>query len=463
MKWVVSLVIVLLLGACSTSQKYSNSRYQRQNNTDDAYFSPGDVKKNTTAKPEAVKAEDEEEQLEQYQSNSSYYDNTHDETANPNADQRGTNYQQYSQNNNSANIVAPPSNPNSLQGAPQYNITNNYYGGSYFGRRPYSPMFYPWMSNPGMSFSYNTWNNSWYIGPTYNQGWGYNNWNAGYNPYDPWGWNNNYWGYNHGWGYNNWNNPWNNNFVYDPWMNTWVYMPFSYNSWGYNPYNPYMGYNPYSPYSPWGYNHYDPFWSNGGNNGGTVSNTVNTRRRPTNSFMPATQTAGANGGSRIVGRTERIEQPATGTNPTPTNNTPQTGGTYARGDVTTTPPAPTNTGTRSQPDYRTYPTGSNSPSTPSTNTTPAPTNYNPSPGGGTYGNGNAGTTPSRNNNTPTNVQPAPQMPTQQRYTPQPTNNTPRDVFAPQNTGGNNGGSNRSGGNIGGGGGGSNGGGGGRRR
>lgn len=453
MKWVSCFVILILLSACSTSQKYSNSRYQRQNNTDDAYFSPDDVKKNTAAKRAEVKSDEEKTEAEQYRTNATYYDNTLDETANPNAAQRNTNYQQYSQNNTNTAIVPPPSNPNSLQGTPHYNITNNYYGGSFFGRRPFSPMFYPWMANPAMSFSYNTWNNSWYVGPTFNTGWGFNNW--GYNPYDPWGWNNNYWG---------WNNTWNNNFVYDPWMNTWVYMPFSYNSWGYNPYNPFMGYNPYSPYSPyWG----DPFWSIGNNNGGsTVSNTVNTRRRPTNSFMPATQTSGANGGSRIVGRTERIEQPPTSNSPAPTTTAPTTGGTYTRGDVNTTPTTPTTTGTRTQPDYRTYPTGNNTPSTPSTpstNTTPPPTNYNPAPAGGTYGNGNASTTPSRNNNAPTNVQPAPQAPTQQRYTP-PTNNNPRDVFAPQNTGGNNGGFNRNGGSTGGGGNnGGSGNGGGRRR
>lgn len=434
MKWIYTLAVLGALSACS-SQKYSNTKYQENNNTDDAYFSPSD------AKVSASKTRDAN--VEKYKSeNASYYENTQNETANPNAAQRNTNYSQYSAPTNSSNTTNNSNlnnNSNALQG--QMGNTVNIYNQPNWNT---GFMYSPWMT-PGIGLSYNSWGrNHWYVGPTtpFGMGWNYNPW-YGYN-YNPYAWNSWGYGYNNYCGYNNWG--WNN--------------------WGWN--NPYYGYNNgwYNPF----YNPYNNGWGNGWNNGwyngnNDPSNTRtvrNQRRRPDNTFMPAvrhsnTTTAPTNGGTRVVGSTERqaVDPTAGYTSPTPTTTTPSSSSNTT--PITNTTPTRNNSGYYN---YTPAPSGtagtsagssaptqgtSTTPSSPSNRNTGGTTNYNPNAGSaGTYNNGGSTyTPPTRNSNyqQPQNSNYTP-PPTQQRA--QPTNSGSGRSVAPGSgsSGGNSGGSRR---------------------
>jgi hypothetical protein len=350
MKWLyIAGAFVVLTSAC-TSQKYSNRKYQQKNNTDDAYFSPSDVKN--------TRASEEEEEVEKYESPyASHYEDTQDETANPNADNRSGDYHQYAPGNGNSN--APVNN---------YYNTNNYYSSPFynpgFGYR-YSP-FYP-RSYSSLTFS--MWNSNWYAGPgvsygmSMGYGWPYNScgYSSFYNPYDP---------------FCNYNSPW----LYDPWTNNWVYNPW--NNFGY--YDPF-----YNPYYGYGYNPYYGPYGSGNVNYGNPS----LRRTGGGSFMPAVRTSNPNGGSQIPGGTRMPVNAGNGNNNVPVNNNPSP----AR---TTGNPGNTNPGTTNpQPTQRNPTVPANTNPNPAPRYTP-PTNNNPqdifaprnnNPGGGTPGGGGGGT------------------------------------------------------------------------
>lgn len=421
MKRIYTLAVLVALSACS-SQKYSNTKYQENNNTDDAYFSPSD------AKVSAKKTRDAN--VEKYKSdNASYYENTQNETANPNAAQRNTNYSQYSAPTNGSNTTTNNSTLNNsiaLQGQTQRNTLNMYNQPNWGTGFTYSP-FSPWLA-PGIGFSYSSWGrNSWYVGPTnpYGLGWNYNPWYGW--TYSPYAWNT----WNNGWGCSPLYNPYSG---YSPWgYNNWAYDPWGWN----NPYN-YYGYNNgwFNPY----YNPYNNYWGNGWNYNNNPSNTRtvrNERRRPDNTFTPAVRTPNTsnpttNGGSRVVGSTERqASAPATGyTDPIQNNSTPASSSNTSPATTNTTPtrnpsgyynytPAPSGTAGTSAPTQGT----STTPSSPSNRNTGGTTNYNPNAGSaGTQTNGGSTyTPPTRNSNyqQPQNSTYTP-PPTQQRA--QPTNN-----------------------------------------
>lgn len=444
MKRIYFIAVVFALSAC-TSQKYSNSRYQQLNNTDDAYFSPNDIK--IKPKPVPNAKVDSESEVEKYQPQSTpYYTNTDDETANPNAANR---YQQQNQGNANANSpqvgnTQSYTNSNALQ-IQQPATINMYYQPNWGWGAPFSP-FYP--SPMGNSISFSSWNNSWYMGAGFNAGWGYNSWggwnanpwqNAGYNCWgapNPWGYHNNYYGYN------NWNvynaNPW----MYNPWANQWVYDPWGYNYWGYNQFN-----NPY-------YN------NNNYGGGGTTTTVRNAPRRGSNSFMPALRTTqpGGNtqGGTQIIGATERqipqdnpnTRNTPTSTNPGPTVIQPNTGN---GGSVTPSAPAYNpnvgrnpntnpNSGTVT-PSAPAYNPGTPSPSynpNPNVGTNvPNPPVYNPNAGNNNTGNGTVNPNTGTNRNVPNNT------PAYQPRNPQPA--APANPPVQRNGGGNNGGGNNGGG------------------
>lgn len=441
MKRIYFIAVVLALSACS-SQKYSNSHYQRLNNTDDAYFSPNDLKTKPKVKPQAEA--EKQSGVEKYQpQNTPYYTNTNDETANPNAANRSTNPTQYTSGvaGNQSTVNQSTGNPNSLQGTPQtiINVYNQPWGA------PFSPFYTMPYSN---TISFNSWNNSWYIGPTFNAGWGYNPWGT-WNT-NPWfsygygGWGNcNPWHYNHPYyGYNSWGvynpNPW----VYDPWINQWVYDPWGNNFWGYN----------------------QPFFNTPNYGGSNTTYVRNAPRRTNNSFMPAVRNAipngGSQGGSRVIGATEQ-QAPANNSRNAPAVT--NTGPTVA--------PSPGNnngnagTVTPSAPAYNPN-TGRNPNTTPNAGAvTPSAPAYNPNAGnnsnGGTIAPNPNAYTPSRGSYNPGNVSPnnsgagsvPNNSPAYQPRTPQPSvpaSTPPRDVFSPRN-GGNSGGGGSTGGGGGGGG------------
>lgn len=433
MKWIYTISVLIALSACS-SQKYSNTKYQENNNDDDAYFSPNDVAESAKTERGKTKAD---EGIEKYKANSpSYYDNTLNETANPNAANRNTNYNQYTPaptgGNTTANSNALMGNNSSAQQWQNRNTLNMYNQPQWGVGFSYSP-FAPW-SAPGVGITYSNWGrNNWYIGPTntFGAGWNYNPWYGW--TYSPYTWNS----WNNGWGcppiFNSWNS-WNYS-TYSPWYNPWN------DPWGWN--NPYSwyGYNPYwgfNPYYGYGYNPYNNYWG-GWNNNDNNNNTVHQRRRPGNTFMPATRggnvaNTSPNNGTRIIGSTERQAPATRSTDPTPTNYTPGS-------SSGTTPTGANTTPTRSQPNYYNYtPTpastaGSSAPSHNNTQTTPqnpgngrsngGAANYNPNAGSaGTQQSGGNSNSSAPSNNRNSNYQ----QPQQNNYTP-PAMPTQRSVPA----------------------------------
>ncbi len=373
MKWIYTLIVLFVLSSCSTQQKYSNSRYQKNNNADDAYFSPNDIKYTaTTSKSASAEKYDVED--------GDYYVNTQSETANPNAANRNINYTQYTQGTNqNSQTYGNTANSNALQWQnQQLNSINNFYQPNWGNSFVTSP-FSPW-ARPGLNINNFNGNWGWSVGFGNNVG---NGWR--FNPYT-----------------NNWMyDPWGNSFVttpgfgagglvYDPWTNRYVYSPWAnpwnnpYNNWGWNnPYNNWGWNNPYNPYCP-----SNNFWGNRGNNAPVV-NVRNTRRRAGNNYMPAvrrTRTTSNTGGTRVIGSTELQQQPAA-----PSRNAQTTPGTVNRGAVST---GTNSTPSRTQPNYRNYTqpsgtAGSNANTTPSTNRS--------------YNNSNANTNTNRTAPTRTNT------------------------------------------------------------
>lgn len=419
MKWISTLIILVALSACSTSQKYSNSRYQEANNTDDAYFSPSDLKKKNkkvaVTKPSTENSEDES--IEKYKvQGGSYYDNTHDETANPNASGRTTNYQQYTQSSNTTTTLNNNiNNANSLQ-LPQRTTMNMYNQPNWGWGLAYSP-FTPGITM-GASYSYSSWNGSWYMGSSpYGPGWTYNPW-VGWT-YNPWTWSR--WGncppgynYNPYYGYNSWN-VYNSPWIYDPWYNQWVYNPWgwnTYNYWGYNAYNPY-----YSSYNPYNNNYNNNWWNGGGNGNNNNNNNVvtNRTRRPSNTFMPAVRNANpggvgsAQGGSHVIAATE-MTLPPPNVNYVPAGTPQQNQGTFSNRNINVGTPNPNN---------GTVNAGSGS------NQTPMPA-------------------PAVNRSTPPPATTNPSV--QQPRSPAPAGSNPGNgIFSPRNTGGSSGSSGSGGG------------------
>lgn len=362
MKWIYTLIVLFVLSSCSTQQKYSNSTYQKNNNADDAYFSPNDIE-NTASVTSSTKADRYEVE------DRDYYVNTQDETANPNAANRNTNYSQYSQSqqNTQANTQG---NSNASQLQP---IQNNSYISPYqpnwgngFNNSPFSPWAQPGLSvnniNGRWGWSVGVGNN---FGNGFNNGWRYNQWTNSW-VYDPWG--NSFINTNPNFG--------RGGFVYDPWTNNYVYSPWGFNNGWNNPYNQWGNNRFNNPYCPTNFNN-----GYGGNNSAPVTNVRNTRRRASNNFMPAvrqTKTNTNTGGTKIIGSTES-QLPVT----VPTRTAPSTPGTVNGAAPTT---GNRTTPTRTQPNYRTYTT----PTTPS------------STGGTTT---NAPSTPTRNSGTYRSTQP----------------------------------------------------------
>lgn len=253
------------------------------------------------------------------------------------------------------------------------NVTNNYYGNVNQS---------PWMNSPGYwnsgfgGYNFGSHWNNW--GPTVQLGWSpWSGWYSGFS-YN-WGWN---CGWNNGWGNNGWgNNGWWNSPFYDPWG--WNNGFYGYNPWGWNPYCN----TPFNYYNPGFYNN-GFAWNNGGwfndsNNNGfvfgprtpiAVTNSVNSTYTD-DVFYNGTKEEPGFTGTMNNGQTFDPVTPANGQNPISNTNVatqkPVTGGELNGVKPQLNPTV--GNGVISVNDQPEISTGTNSPFKPSNNSKPSST------------------------------------------------------------------------------------------